>query len=36
MIGDKVERFEGKGKDPSAVQSHIEEYLNPDPPKNKV
>ena len=27
MIGEKVERFEGKGKDPSAVRSHIEEYL---------
>jgi hypothetical protein len=25
IIGDKVERFQGKGKDPSAVQSHIEE-----------
>jgi hypothetical protein len=30
MIGDKVERFQGKGKDPSAVQSHIEEYLKTD------
>jgi hypothetical protein len=30
MIGDKVEHFEGKGKDPSAVQSHIEEYLKSD------
>jgi hypothetical protein len=30
MIGDKVERFRGKGKDPSAVQSHIEEYLKSD------
>ncbi len=30
MIGDKVERFQGKGKDPSAVQSHIEEYLKSD------
>ena len=30
MIGEKVERFEGKGKDPSAVQSHIEEYLKAD------
>lgn len=30
MIGDKVERFQGKGKDPSAVQSHIEEYLKND------
>ena len=30
MIGDKVERFQGNGKDPSAVQSHIEEYLKSD------
>lgn len=30
MIGDKVEHFEGKGKEPSAVQSHIEEYLKGD------
>jgi hypothetical protein len=30
IIGDKVERFQGKGKDPSAVQSHIEEYLKTD------
>jgi hypothetical protein len=30
MIGDKVERFQGKGKDPNAVQSHIEEYLKSD------
>lgn len=30
MIGDKVEHFEGKGKDPNAVQSHIEEYLKSD------
>ncbi len=30
MIGDKVERFENKGKDPSAVQAHIEEYLKRD------
>jgi hypothetical protein len=30
MIGDKEERFQGKGKDPSAVQSHIEEYLKND------
>ena len=30
MIGDKVERFQGKGKDPSDVQSHIEEYLKSD------
>jgi hypothetical protein len=27
VIGDKTERFQGKGKDPSAVQSHIEDYL---------
>jgi hypothetical protein len=30
MIGEKVERFQGKGKDPNAVQSHIEEYLKTD------
>ena len=30
MIGDKVERFQGKGKDPSAVQTHIAEYLKSD------
>ena len=30
MIGDKVEHFQGKGKDPSAVQSHIEQYLKSD------
>jgi hypothetical protein len=30
MIGDKETRFQGKGKDPSAVQSHIEEYLKTD------
>jgi hypothetical protein len=30
MIGEKIERFQGKGKDPSAVQSHIEEYLKTD------
>jgi len=30
MIGDKVEHFKGTGKDPSAVQSHIEEYLRSD------
>ena len=30
MIGEKVERFQGKGKDPSVVQSHIEEYLKTD------
>lgn len=30
MIGDKVERFQGKNKEPNAVQSHIEEYLKSD------
>jgi hypothetical protein len=30
MIGEKLERFQGKAKDPSAVQSHIEEYLKTD------
>jgi hypothetical protein len=30
MIGDKEEHFQGKGKDPSVVQSHIEEYLKND------
>ena len=30
MIGDKQERFQGKGKDPSAVQSHVEQYLKAD------
>jgi hypothetical protein len=30
MIGEKVERFQGKGKEPSSVQSHIEEYLKTD------
>ena len=30
MIGDRVERFQGKSKDPSAVQSHMEEYLKSD------
>jgi hypothetical protein len=30
MIGDKEKRFQGKGKDPSAVQSHLEEYLKTD------
>ena len=30
MIGDKTEHFQGKGKDPAAVQSHIEEYLKND------
>jgi hypothetical protein len=30
VIGDKVEHFQGKGKDPGAVQAHIEEYLKND------
>lgn len=30
MIGEKIEHFQGKGKDPSAVQSHVEEYLKAD------
>lgn len=30
MIGEKTEHFQGKGKDPEAVQSHIEEYLKRD------
>jgi hypothetical protein len=30
MIGDKSEHFEGKGKEPDAVRSHIEEYLKSD------
>ena len=30
MIGDKVEHFQGRGTDLSAVQSHIEEYLKTD------
>jgi hypothetical protein len=30
MVGDKIERFQGKSKDPSAVQAHIEEYLKSD------
>jgi hypothetical protein len=30
MIGNKERRFQGKGKDPSAVQAHIEEYLKTD------
>ena len=30
MLGDKVERFQGKGKDPDVVRSHIEEYLRND------
>jgi hypothetical protein len=30
MIGEKTEHFQGKGKDPAAVQSHVEEYLKAD------
>ncbi|MGO9558014.1 MAG: hypothetical protein ACLPYW_02850 [Acidimicrobiales bacterium] len=30
MLGDKVERFQGKGKDPDAVRAHIEDYLKAD------
>ena len=30
MIGDKEEHFQGKGKDPSAVASHVEQYLKND------
>ena len=30
MVGQKLERFEGKSKDPAAVQAHIEEYLKAD------
>jgi len=30
MVGEKVEHFQGKSKDPGAVQSHIEEYLKND------
>ena len=30
MIGDKVEQFQGKGKDPDVVRAHIEEYLRND------
>ena len=30
MIGEKIEHFEGKGTDLSALQSHIEEYLKND------
>jgi hypothetical protein len=30
MLGDKVERFQGKGRDPDAVRSHIEDYLKAD------
>ena len=30
MIGEKVERFQGKNRDPGYVQGHIEEYLKND------
>ncbi|HXQ90784.1 MAG TPA: hypothetical protein VN768_04435 [Acidimicrobiales bacterium] len=30
MVGEKVEHFEGKNTDLSALQSHIEEYLKAD------
>jgi len=30
MVGEKVEHFQGKGSDLSALQSHIEEYLKTD------
>lgn len=30
MVGEKLEHFEGKGTDLSALQSHIEEYLKTD------
>src|ERR1700678_3710112 len=30
MIGEKLEHFQGKGTDLSALQSHIEEYLKND------
>lgn len=30
MIGEKVERFEGKSKQPADVQAHIEAYLTRD------
>ncbi|MGH3187539.1 MAG: hypothetical protein ACRDPY_10005 [Streptosporangiaceae bacterium] len=30
MIGDRVEHFQGKGTDLTALQSHIEEYLKGD------
>jgi len=30
MVGDKVERFQGKDRDPGYVQGHIEEYLKND------
>jgi hypothetical protein len=30
MVGEKVERFQGKGTDLSALQSHIEQYMKTD------
>jgi hypothetical protein len=30
MVGDKVEHFQGKGTNPEALQSHIEQYLKND------
>jgi hypothetical protein len=30
MVGEKVEHFQGKGTNPEALQSHIEEYLKND------
>ena len=30
MVGEKVEHFQGKGTNLSALQSHIEEYLKKD------
>jgi hypothetical protein len=30
MVGEKVEHFQGKGTDLSALQSHIEDYLKKD------
>ena len=30
MVGEKVDHFQGKGTDLSALQSHIEEYLKTD------
>src|SRR5271154_6607714 len=30
MVGEKVERFQGKDRDPGYVQGHIEEYLKND------
>jgi hypothetical protein len=30
MVGEKLERFEGKGTDLGALRSHIEQYLNTD------